>query len=542
MPYEGETLGQLTAATRRAHTRAHASESSPEVGEAQTPAAHRDRLRSVVDERTLEILDRRSRASSVKRRGWLVRRMLLVADVTGLLLAFAVAELAYPRFISHNATGSWKEVAVFAASVPGWIIIAKLYGLYDHDAERTDHSTAQDIAPVFHMVLVCTSAYWFTARVTGLAHPAAGELVWFVGAAVLSIGLTRTAARGFSRRQVTYLQNTLIVGAGDVGQRIAQKLLNHPEYGINLVGFIDDAPKERQEGLGHLASLGGTDELFSIIDLLDVERVVIAFSNEPHENTLTLLRSLKDFDVQVDIVPRLFEILGPGVGMHTIEGLPLLGLPPLNLSTSSRFLKRLTDTLLASGALVFLAPGILLLAALIKADSRGPVFFRQERMGSNDRIFRIWKLRTMVADADDRKHEIDHLNMHSSREGAPRMFKVPDDPRTTRVGRYLRRYSLDELPQFFNVLAGDMSLVGPRPLILSEDQFVAGWGRRRLDLKPGMTGPWQVLGRSGIPFDEMVNLDYLYVTSWSFWGDLELMIRTLPVFVRSATGETSAAQ
>jgi lipopolysaccharide/colanic/teichoic acid biosynthesis glycosyltransferase len=199
------------------------------------------------------------------------------------------------------------------------------------------------------------------------------------------------------------------------------------------------------------------------------------------------------------------------------------------------------DLTLAGLALVFLVPLFVLVAFLIVADSRGPVFFRQERMGRGNRTFRIWKFRTMIADAEQRKSEVLHLNMHFSTGGDTRMFKAPDDPRTTKAGRYLRRYSLDELPQLFNVLAGDMSLVGPRPLILSEDECVAGWGRRRLDIKPGITGPWQVLGRSGIPFREMVNLDYLYVTSWSFWGDLELMIRTLPAFIRSAAGEASAS-
>jgi lipopolysaccharide/colanic/teichoic acid biosynthesis glycosyltransferase len=157
------------------------------------------------------------------------------------------------------------------------------------------------------------------------------------------------------------------------------------------------------------------------------------------------------------------------------------------------------------------------------------VFFRQLRMGCNGRTFRIWKFRTMTADADERKQEVAHLNQHLQNGGDPRMFKIPDDPRVTRVGRWLRRYSVDELPQLFNVLRGQMSLVGPRPLILDEDQHVREWARQRLNLKPGITGPWQVLGRSGIPFDEMVKLDYLYVTGWSPFNDLKLILRTVPV-------------
>jgi exopolysaccharide biosynthesis polyprenyl glycosylphosphotransferase len=468
--------------------------------------------------------------------------MLVLADVVALLLAFAVAEILYPYWSGWDGYATWTEVAVFVASLPAWIVVAKLYGLYDRDSDRSDHSTADDIVPLFHMVVVCTCLFWFVARETGLASPQPGKLIWFVTASIVLLGALRASARAISQRRIEYLQNTVIVGAGDVGQRIAEKLLHHPEYGVNLVGFVDAQPKERRPGLEHLTIIGGPERLPSIVRLLDVERVIVAFSNERHDETLVLLRSLKDLDVQIDIVPRFFEVLGPGVGMHTVEGLPLLGLPPMSLSRSSNLLKRGTDFLFSAIILILLSPVLLVIALLVKWDSPGPVFFRQQRMGQGDRVFRIWKFRTMVADADERKQEVAHLNMHTLASGDPRMFKIPDDPRSTRVGRFLRCHSLDELPQLFNVVTGDMSLVGPRPLILDEDRHVEDWARKRLDLKPGMTGPWQVLGRSGIPFDEMVNLDYLYVTGWSMWGDVQLMMRTLPVFLRSANGEQAAQQ
>jgi lipopolysaccharide/colanic/teichoic acid biosynthesis glycosyltransferase len=160
--------------------------------------------------------------------------------------------------------------------------------------------------------------------------------------------------------------------------------------------------------------------------------------------------------------------------------------------------------------------------------------FRQIRAaGDNGAVFRIWKFRTMAADADERKHEVAHLNKHLAPGEDPRMFKIDDDPRVTRVGAFLRRWSLDELPQLLNVARGEMSLVGPRPLILDEHRHVVDWGQRRLDLKPGLTGLWQVLGRDAISFDEMVRLDYRYVTNWSLGEDLRLILRTLPVIARS---------
>jgi exopolysaccharide biosynthesis polyprenyl glycosylphosphotransferase len=272
------------------------------------------------------------------------------------------------------------------------------------------------------------------------------------------------------------------------------------------------------------------------VRLFDVERVVIAFSQDSHERTLDLIRSMKDMDIQIDVVPRLFELVGPNFDMHSVEGIPLLGLPPPRLSRSSMLLKRTFDLALTIPGLVALIPVFALIALLIKRDSPGPVFFRQVRMGCNGQTFRIWKFRTMRADADERKPEVAHLNKHLLDGGDPRMFKIPDDPRETRIGRLLRRHSLDELPQLFNVLRGEMSLVGPRPLILDEDRHVLEWARQRLNLKPGCTGPWQVQGGSAIPFEEMVRLDYLYVTGWSTFGDLKLVVRTVPILLGTHGG------
>jgi exopolysaccharide biosynthesis polyprenyl glycosylphosphotransferase len=321
-----------------------------------------------------------------------------------------------------------------------------------------------------------------------------------------------------------------MVGAGDVGQVVARKFLHHPEYGINLVGFVDDSPKERPSSLAHVPVLGSPDRLPALVRLFDIERVVFAFTDQPHSETLRLIRSLKDLDVQVDVVPRLFEIVGSRFGIYTVEGLPLVGLPPLRLARSAQMLKRTMDVLVSAVGLLLLAPLWIAIAVAIKLDSRGPVLFRQVRMGFEGKTFRIYKFRTMVADADQRKPEFAHLNKHAAEGGDPRMFKIEDDPRITRVGRFLRRHSLDELPQLLNVLKGEMSLVGPRPLILDEDRYVQDWARQRLNLKPGITGLWQVLGNSVIPFQEMVNLDYAYVTSWSLYGDLRLLLRTLPYF------------
>jgi exopolysaccharide biosynthesis polyprenyl glycosylphosphotransferase len=224
-------------------------------------------------------------------------------------------------------------------------------------------------------------------------------------------------------------------------------------------------------------------------------------------------------------------VVGTRFDLHEMEGMPLLTMPRPSLGSSSLRLKRALDLIVGTVALLFLSPVFAACALAIKLDSPGPVLFRQRRIGRRNRPFEVFKFRSMHVDADDRKDEVAGLNFHGGANETG-MFKIREDPRVTRVGRILRRYSLDELPQLLNIVRGDMSLVGPRPLIETEDRQIEGRFRRRLDLTPGLTGLWQAHGRSDIPFEEMVNLDYVYVTNWSLWGDVKLLLRTFAVVVR----------
>ncbi len=478
------------------------------------------------DERTLAILEHRAR-THWRHRGWLIRRLLLAADVLGLVAAYLLAQaIAAGQTDATGEIARGTETLLFVATLPAWIVLAKLYGLYDRDEERTDHTTVDDLWGIFHLMTVGAWLLIIGGWATDIASPDVFKLGLFWAFAIALIALGRSGARAICRRTVNYLQNTVIVGADEVGQLAARKILRHPEYGINLVGFVDSAPRELEGDMAHLSVLGRPDGLLEIVRALDVERVIIGFSEASSEETLELVRSLKDVDVQVDVVARLFELVSSNAGIHTLEGMPLVSLPPLRLSPSSRLLKRTMDVTLASLGLVLLSPVFLGISIAVKLGSRGPVFFRQVRMGSRDKTFTILKFRTMAAGAEERRADVAHLNEHGA---AGTMFKARNDPRVNGVGRFLRRTSLDELPQLWNVLRGQMSLVGPRPLPLDEDSNVGSWGRRRLDLRPGMTGPWQVLGRSDIPFEEMVKLDYLYVTGWSLGYDLKLLLRTIPV-------------
>jgi exopolysaccharide biosynthesis polyprenyl glycosylphosphotransferase len=465
-------------------------------------------------------------------RGWLMRRALLAADIIGVAVAFTATEAIFGSRGSPDTVDLPAEIALFLPALLLWLLGAKIFGLYDRDEERADHSTVDDLVGVFLLSTVGVFTLMVGLVLSQAADPDVAKLTLFWGLSIAAVTFARTGARVASRRHPCYVQNTLVLGAGDVGQLVARKLLLHPEYGINLVGFVDAEPKEQRPDLAHLTILGDPTDLPELVELLDVERVIVAFSKEADSELVELMRTLNALGVQIDIVPRFYDVLGAQADVHTLGGLSLLGLPPLRLTRWSRFLKRGMDVTGAAAGLLLFAPLLGLIALLVKLDSRGPVLFRQTRMGASERTFEILKFRTMVVDAEALKSEVAHLNMHARDGGDSRMFKVPGDPRVTRLGNFLRRWSLDELPQLINVVKGEMSLVGPRPLILAEHRHVEVWAKKRLDLRPGITGLWQVVGRSDIPFEEMVRLDYRYVTGWSLVTDVKLVLRTIPTLFR----------
>jgi exopolysaccharide biosynthesis polyprenyl glycosylphosphotransferase len=487
-----------------------------------------EEVTGALGERTIEILDRRRKTATIRRRGWLVRRLLLGADVVGLLAAFAAAQLLDGIRDEAGHVNLLGEGILFLAALPVWILAAKLYGLYDHDEERTNHTTVDDLVGVFHMVTVGTWIFFAGAWVMGVAQPQVNKIFDFWIFAVGLVTLGRAAARAFSRTTVTYQQNAVIVGAGDVGQLVARKVLQHPEYGINLLGFVDAEPKERRDDLGDLTVLGEPDRLPAIIRLFDVERVIVAFSGDAHTKLLELIRTLRGLDVQVDVVPRLFEIVGPRVGIHNVEGLPLLGLPPARVSRTSLAIKRVIDMVGALLGLVLTSPFLAYAAWRIKRESPGPVFFRQTRLGMQAREFTALKFRTMKVDTDDTAHR-EFIRRTMSPDALPEsngIYKLDREDAVTPFGRWLRKTGLDELPQLINVLIGQMSLVGPRPCLPYETEFFAPYHHERFLVPPGITGYWQVTARAHATFGEALDMDVAYVRSWSVLLDLTLMLRT----------------
>ena len=402
-----------------------------------------------------------------------------------------------------------------------WPAAAFLCGLRAREDLR---SWASGVGEAPKLVLTCLALSWPLLGLLVLAgapNATAGALATTVATAAFA-AFARAAARINVHGAPEFEQPTLIVGSGDVATRLVGRLRHHPELGLRPIGFVDDSSDGMVEGL---PNLGGLDALDELLRAGRVDRVIVAFTRGPHEDLLNVLRTCRDAGVAVDVVPRLFEFLDGARTMDQIGGLPLLSIDVPHFSRASQISKRALDVVLASIMLVVLSPLLALVVLGIKLESRGPVLFRQARVGRHGKRFEMLKFRSMYRGADARKPSL--LESNDLRDGV--MFKLYDDPRVTRVGKVIRRFSLDEVPQLINVVRGDMSLVGPRPLVLAEALAMEhAWQDRRLDLRPGLTGPWQVAGRSHIPFQEMVRFDYQYVAGWSLARDVEILLATIP--------------
>ena len=471
-------------------------------------------------------------------RGTLVRRALRISDALALAIAFLATALVFgpgEGGANHLAVGA--EYLLFVATLPAWLVAAKLYELYDRDEERTDHSTLDDFVAVLHLVTLGSWLLFLGARITGLASPELAKVGMFWALSLVLLTAGRAVARAYCRSRPAYAQRTLVIGAGEVGQLVARKFEQHPEYGIELVGLVDDAPLELRDDI-RARVVCGTADISRLIDEEGVERVVVAFSGASDESTIDLVRDLKTRDVQVDIVPRLFDGLGPNVLVHSVEGLPLLGLPTSKLLPFSEAIKRAVDVVGAGLLLAATSPLFLLFALWIRRDSPGPVFFRQERLGGGMRPFTALKFRTMYVDTDDSEHRAFIKATMSSRSAPSEngLYKLERTSSVTRSGRVLRRTSLDELPQLINVLRGEMSLVGPRPCIEYETEAFAPHHFERFDVPAGITGLWQVTARAHASFGEALDLDVTYARNWSLALDLMLLLRTPFALLRQRKG------
>jgi exopolysaccharide biosynthesis polyprenyl glycosylphosphotransferase len=439
------------------------------------------------------------------------RRTLMVADALAILSAFLITIALSSRSLQLT----WASIA----GLPILLIGAKIFGLYDRD-DALLHKTTLDEAPkLFQVATLCALVAWLTGGliVAGTLDRHQALFLWLVLAVLLI--LMRTVGRALALRMAP-AERCLFIGDADGAKTIAAKLTDHGGIKATLVAHLDfDKIAPWSTDARSAVKLA---EVRNLARQLDVHRAIVAPRSADASEMLDLVRTLKAVGVRVSILPRLLEVVGSSVVFDDLHGVTVMGVRRFELTRSSATAKRAFDLAYTTIGLLAVAPLMIVAAVAIKLDSPGPVFFRQQRVGRHGKSFHIFKFRTMVKDAEALKESLRDRN--EAREG---MFKIADDPRVTRVGRFLRKTSLDELPQLLNILKGEMSLVGPRPLVLDEDQRVQGWHRRRLELTPGMTGPWQILGPVRVPLSEMVAIDYLYVANWSLWNDIKILLRTV---------------
>jgi len=453
---------------------------------------------------------------------------LVLADAAGLGAALALAYLIRFRAGIPSLETPPHSIAFYSSlafwAVPVWLLIFALYRLYDR---QYLFAGFQEYTRVING---CTFGALAVVVVSFLDPSLSISRGWLLLVWVLSllmVGGTRFLVRRLLRRlraRGFLVAPTLIVGANDEGRALAEQLLADRGSGSRVVGFIDLSHPGGPPTVGELPVLGGMGDLEEVAAEWGVTEVVVATSALSREDLLDLYRRLGRADgVQIRLSSGLFEILTTGVRVQEINCVPLMTPQRVRITGVDAALKAAVDYAGATLGLLVMSPLLLMVALLVKLDSPGPVFHRRRVLGRAGRPFYALKFRSMVVDADRRLEASPELRRQF--DGA---YKLKADPRVTRIGRILRRTSLDELPQLINVLRGEMSLVGPRMIAPEEADRYGKWQLNLLTVKPGITGPWQVHGRSDIPYDERVRLSMHYIRNYNIWLDLEILLRTIP--------------
>ena len=446
-------------------------------------------------------VDEKSTQRGAARRDATSRRLLGLADVIGAAVALFLAQViagvdALPLYIYLG--------------IPVVVVISKAIGLYDRDELVIAKTTLTEAPALFQLATLYTLLITIVTQASGeTLNPNAIVVLW----AFLFVGVlcSRTVARRMAR-SLTPPEYCLVLGSSSQATGAQSKFACHDGLHARIVAYL---PFEQFE-----LSRPRPDSFARYIAERGIQRVIIA-SGDSHERVVEAVRYFKARELKVSILPSLLEAVGTSVEFDEVHGTTFLGVRTFGLTRSSAVLKRALDVVGAAALLVLLSPLLIAMAIAVRLESRGPVLFKQTRVGRDGGHFTMLKFRTMSEGAEETRSMLDDLNETAG------LFKVADDPRITRVGRALRHSSLDELPQLVNVLRGEMSLVGPRPLVVDEDARVRGWHRNRLHLKPGMTGAWQIIGDARVPLEEMAIMDYLYIVNWSPWSDAKILLQTL---------------
>ena len=406
-----------------------------------------------------------------------------------------------------------------------WMAIFKFFGLYDKKSnDITDEaallflSTTISSLTLFGMLFIYRG-FWFSRLLIVYAW-----IISFI--LLLSYRIIFLVAKRILLSKGLGVKRVLILGAGDIGQTIALKLINDKSIGGVPVGYLDDDQEKIGKEYNGLKVIADISNLKRILKDYKVEEIIFATSSMPYKKILDIITDSETMGISYKIVPGILELMASRINVDEVGGVPLITVSEIGFAGFNAFIKRAVDLIVSFLLIILLVPLFIIVALLIKIDSRGPIFFYQMRVGKNEKLFPMFKFRSMVEDAELRFSDV---KAKSEVEG--HIFKIKNDPRLTRVGKTIRRLSIDELPQLFNVFLGQMSLVGPRPPLPSEVQNYSSWHKKRLRVAPGITGLWQVSGRSLLPFEDMVRLDIYYIENWSLWLDIKILFKTIFVVI-----------
>lgn len=403
--------------------------------------------------------------------------------------------------------------------VPLILAAMSCYGMYRNSYRRLVGSSFPDLSKMLHSALLAALGAIVIRDIIGHGVARPSDLAFSLAAVscVALLPACRMLARSaLSRRHTSRI---LLVGSGVVAASVLSRLTASP--GLTVVGCVDDdAGEERDPSVFGIKRLGLIDDIPQIVSDKEIDHVVVAFSPVSEYRLVGALRSISDA-VRISVVPRMFDLLTVRSRVDDLAGLAVVDVAPASLGRLDRTAKRTLDIIVSAAALVVLAPVLLAIGISVRLTSSGPALFVQVRSGRNLQPFGILKFRTMHQDAETRRAQL----LRDNDVDGP-LFKLRRDPRITPLGRFLRKTSLDELPQLVNVLLGHMSLVGPRPFITGEATSIDGWAARRYMVRPGITGLWQISGRNDLPYEELRRLDYAYVASWSLWWDLRILWHT----------------
>ena len=451
--------------------------------------------------------DARRAVDEVLTRETAFRRLLGAADA----LAVSIGLLLGAIVIGGDAL----TPGAFAVP-PLFILVAKAMGLYDRDARLLHKTTLDELPKLFGLATLTTLLVWLADGAVINGEIGRAQVAGSWGLLLVGLIVLRSLARA-AGTALTSLERCLFVGTEAAAGELREKLATSHAVKAELVAWLPADAVEDFDGSG----LPLAERIRGAVAEHDVHRVVVGPGPARSDQLLDTIRRMKDNRLKVSVLPDIARVVNSSVELDRLNGLNLLGVQRYEITQSSRIIKRSFDLAGSALALVVLSPVLLAIAIAIRLDSPGPVLYRQRRAGRHGEPFQMLKFRSMIEGAEEQLEEL------LPRNEADGVFKMADDPRITRIGRAIRQVHLDELPQLANVLSGKMSLVGPRPLPLEEDRRIEGWHRRRLEIRPGITGPWQVLGSSRIPVREMVKLDYQYVADWSLWNDIRILLLTL---------------